>query len=195
MHLLVTRHGETALNKQKKFYGSLNCPVDALGETQAAQLAEKLANVPIDVMLRSDMLRTAQTAAPIIATHPTTEVRIDARLNEMGFGKWEGLNADEIQAAYPQDWQTWLDHPFEAFPTGAESYPVFKTRVLAALDDYQDLIYSDLTVLLVAHLGTLRTWHQHWFPDTTYWDLHFEAGCYSTYEVTANSATLTGLNL
>lgn len=195
MQLLVTRHGETAYNQQKKFYGSLDCPVDALGVTQADQLAEKLADVSIDVILRSDMQRTAQTAAPIIATHPTAEVRVDARLNEMDFGKWEGLDANQIQATYPQDWQAWLDQPFTAFPTDAESYPVFKKRVLAALADYQDLMRRDITVLLVAHLGTLRTWHQHWFPETTYWDLHFKAGCFSTYDVGAGVVKLTGMNL
>ncbi|WP_054707963.1 histidine phosphatase family protein [Secundilactobacillus paracollinoides] len=98
MTLFVTRHGETTLNQQRKFYGALDVPIDEQGRQQASQLAAKLRGQPLDVIIRSDTRRTQQTAQPIIEDHPNAEVLVNPGLNEKGFGDWEGLDADEIEA-------------------------------------------------------------------------------------------------
>lgn len=71
MTLFVTRHGETTLNQQRKFYGSLDVSIDEKGQQQAAELAEKLSSQPLDIIIRSDTTRTQETAQRIIDDHPT----------------------------------------------------------------------------------------------------------------------------
>ncbi|GAX07597.1 phosphoglycerate mutase [Secundilactobacillus silagincola] len=182
MTLFVTRHGETTLNQHRKFYGSMDVALDDKGQQQAAELAKKLRRQKLDVIIRSATTRTKQTAQPIIDDHPNATVYVNADLNEKGFGDWEGLDADEIEAQDPVTWARWIEKPFDVTPKGAESYKVFSERVLHAVAGYQDLLASAANVLVVAHLGTLRVMHQSWVPDTVFWDLNFKAGHYSTYQ-------------
>ncbi len=42
MKLLLSRHGETEYNREKKYYGKANVELDDTGLKQADQLAEKL---------------------------------------------------------------------------------------------------------------------------------------------------------
>ncbi|WP_203650520.1 histidine phosphatase family protein [Secundilactobacillus yichangensis] len=182
MTLLVTRHGETTLNQHRKFYGSMDVPLDEKGRQQAAELAEKLRHQQLDVIIRSATKRTEQTAQPIIDDHPNAAVYVNAGLNEKGFGDWEGLDADEIEAKDPVTWARWIEKPFDVTPNGAESYLAFSRRVLGVIADYQDLLASAANVLIVAHLGTLRVIHQSWVSGTVFWNLDFKAGHYSTYQ-------------
>lgn len=89
-------------------------------------------------------------------------------LNEKGFGDWEGLNADEIEAQDPVTWAQWIEKPFDVTPNGAESFATFSNRVLRAVKAYQAILASDANVLIVAHLGTLRVIHQFWVPGTVF---------------------------
>lgn len=181
MTLFVTRHGETTLNQQRKFYGSLDVSIDEKGQQQAAELTEKLSSQPLDIIIRSDTTRTQETAQRIIDDHPNATVYVNGDLNEKGFGDWEGLDADEIEAQDPVTWAQWIEKPFDVTPNGAESFATFSNRVLRAVKAYQAILASDANVLIVAHLGTLRVIHQFWVPGTVFWNLDFKAGHYSTY--------------
>lgn len=198
MKLLVARHGETAQNLAKKFYGGLDVPLDKTGQQQAQQLAQKLAATPITGVIRSDLQRAAQTLAPIQAGHPACRVVVDADLNEKRFGNWENLDADEIQAADPLNWQRWLDAPLTFAPPTVEGFPAFQKRVSRGLWQTLDQFAATDTVLLVAHLGTLRVIYQELVdPTADFWAVHFDAGAYSTYDVDVPGKTgrLVALNV
>lgn len=194
MTLFVTRHGETTLNQQRKFYGALDVPIDEQGRQQASQLAAKLHEQPLDVIIRSDTRRTQQTAQPIIEDHPNAEVLINPGLNEKGFGDWEGLDADEIEAKDPVTWHDWIADPFDVTPNGAESFADFSNRVLTTVETLMPMFNQTANVLLVAHLGTLRVMHQAWVPGTVFWNLDFKAGHYSTYQIQDGKGRLQALN-
>lgn len=196
MKLFVARHGETAYNRQKKFYGSDDVSLDSQGEKQAQMLAHKLTDVPLTQLVRSQMRRTEQTLRPVAAQHPAVPVTVYSELNEKGFGDWEGLDADEIQAKDPLNWQKWLNEPLTFTPPTVESFAVFKHRVAAGMARVLANAQPNDQILLVAHLGTLRVMHQLLCsPKTNFWDIHFDAGTYSYYEVIGKSIVLKKLNV
>lgn len=184
MKLIVARHGETTWNLQKKFYGSSDVLLDNTGVKQAQQLAQTIHDndLTFDVAYCSSLKRTYQTIKPILnGDIPLYKL---AGLDEKGFGKWEGLDADQIESAYPSEWQHWLDQPFDYIPPEAEDYYAFRRRVQRSLDFViQTAIKKrQKNILLVAHLGTLRVIEQSLLSSNEiFWNIHFDAGCYSEY--------------
>ena len=84
-HLIFIRHGETDWNRQQRFQGQIDVPLNALGHQQAARLAQRLAGEPPDAMISSDLLRTRETSAPLALTWGQTPA-LNAGLREQHFG-------------------------------------------------------------------------------------------------------------
>ncbi|MDH5109634.1 histidine phosphatase family protein [Lentilactobacillus kefiri] len=193
MKLLITRHGETQYNKEKKYYGRTDIELDGLGLRQARELADKLKATTIDYAIRSDLKRTQQTMDAIMQYHPQTKQIIEKDIDEMPFGIWEGLNADQVEARDPTTWAAWLQAPFDVTPAGAEPYRVFEKRVTTALDHYRETLPSNSTLLVVAHQGVLRTLYRYW-TGGDFWSVDFKAGCYSVFETGDGGVSLVSLN-
>ena len=62
MILFVTRHGETAANVEKLFYGQLEYPLTENGRQQAKKLQPLFQNYPIARVYSSDLGRAVETA-------------------------------------------------------------------------------------------------------------------------------------
>ena len=130
--LLLIRHGQTDLNREPRFQGQIDAPLNALGELQARRLADRLARERVERLVCSDLTRTRQTAAPSAERLGLT-VLPSAPFREQGFGIFEGLAFPEVIARYPQEWAAWLRHEAGYAPPGGESTRVFHARVMAAL--------------------------------------------------------------
>lgn len=163
--IYLIRHGETDLNKKRAFYGSLDVAINQRGKEQAQLLRTLLEGKQITEVYRSDMLRTKMTADIIF---PDINKKIDSRLNEKGFGKWEGLVADEIESLYPKDWANWLDEPLSYTPCEAENFTVFQNRVLNSVEDILKKSVGD--VAIVCHLGVIRVIAQA-YNNESFWSI------------------------
>ena len=66
MRLYLVRHGESDLNKQRK-YQYPEVELSKTGLLQAKQVARRFKNIPIDVIISSDIVRAKQTTKEIVA--------------------------------------------------------------------------------------------------------------------------------
>ena len=121
MKLILARHGETIFNRQRKFYGTADVSIDAVGEKQASILAEKVIKLQPTLFVQTNLQRTGQTLRPLKEKRPAIPTIVLPDLAEKGFGDWEGLDADEIKAKYPQEWQRWLKAPLTFTPPTVEA--------------------------------------------------------------------------
>jgi len=129
--LIVMRHGETDWNRQQRFQGQIDVPLNAAGLAQATRLAQRLADESFDVVVASDLQR-ARTTAEVAAAG--RDIACEPLWREQSFGVLEGLDAPTIIERHPQLWAQWLLHDADyALPGGGESVRMFQTRVLAAL--------------------------------------------------------------
>jgi broad specificity phosphatase PhoE len=149
--ILLARHGETDWNRDGRWQGHSDTPLNDAGREQAQRLASELSDV--DAVYSSDLARARETAE-IIAERLGAEVRLDPRLRERGFGAWEGRTSAEIEAAFGDEHARWLagDSPGAA---DAERFDEFGARVQQFVAEVLDR-HADETVLVVAHGGSLR---------------------------------------
>jgi glucosyl-3-phosphoglycerate phosphatase len=152
--LLLVRHGETDWNRDHRWQGNSDPPLNERGREQARRLAATLD--PPDRIYASDLARARDTAE-IIAERLGLPVILDERLRERGFGAWEGLTIVEIEARFAADHARWRagDGPGAA---DAEPFEVFAARVGSFLQEVLER-HPGEEVLIVAHGGTIRVIH------------------------------------
>src|SRR3989344_7387679 len=99
MKCILIRHCETDWNVAERLQGHVDTPLNDHGLEQAEVLGGELAPFGIQRIITSDLKRAVQTS-DIITKTIQKPVHIDARLRECGFGKFEGLTWDEIEARF-----------------------------------------------------------------------------------------------
>lgn len=130
--LLFIRHGETDWNRQQRFQGQVDVPLNAAGHAQAQRLGARLAGERCDALFTSDLIRARETAAPMAAAWAMQPVPV-AGLREQSFGVLEGLDVPTIKVRHADLWQQWLEHRGDFALPGGESLLQFHARVIAAV--------------------------------------------------------------
>ena len=151
---LIIRHGETDWNRQLRFQGQIDVPLNATGHEQAGRLAERLLAEPIDLLVSSDLQRAQQTAAPLALRRAQPVAALHAGLREQSFGVLEGLDAPTIRARHPALWAQWLRFDADESAPGGESTRQFHARVLAAVRELATA-HAGRRVAVVTHGGVL----------------------------------------
>lgn len=128
----LVRHGETDWNRELRFQGHLDAPLNALGQQQAQRLAQHWRGQPARPLLASDLVRTRQTAQPLSECWQWTTLA-DGLWREQSFGVIEGLTLAQVQAQHPEVVQGWRSHDPDFTPSGGESRRQFHARVMQAV--------------------------------------------------------------
>ncbi len=147
------RHGETDWNRQQRFQGQIDVPLNATGIAQAARLGERLATDRADLLISSDLGRARQTAAPLESAW-ALPAALQAALREQNFGVLEGLDVPTIKARHADLWAKWLDHRADFALPGGESLRQFHARVIDAVRDLAAGA-PGRTLAVVTHGGVL----------------------------------------
>ena len=151
--LLFIRHGETDWNRQQRFQGQIDVPLNATGHAQAARVAARLAADRHDALITSDLLRARETAAPLALAWDRPAVAL-AGLREQNFGILEGLDVPTIKARHPDLWMRWLEHRADFALPGGESLRQFHTRVMTAVRELVES-HAGSRLAVVTHGGVL----------------------------------------
>lgn len=159
-NLYFVRHGESVWNVEDKICGTTDVPLTEKGCRQAEEAGKKIAELGLkaDEILHSPLMRAAETAKRI-SEMTGIPARMEPRLMEQNFGKWEGTaprSSGEFLKAKEQF--------VSSFESG-ESMLRVAQRVYNLLDELR--AESDKkTYILVAHNGIARV-VQSYFRDMT----------------------------
>lgn len=154
--LWLVRHGETDWNRELRFQGHLDAPLNALGLQQAQRLGLHLAGRPPCPLLASDLLRTRQTAEPLSGQWQTPALP-DSLWREQAFGVIEGLTLDDVRERHPDIVQGWRSHDPDFAPEGGESRRQFHARVMRAVQTLVERCRQEgwQSSVVVSHGGVL----------------------------------------
>ena len=146
----LIRHGEP--EGGARFRGSQDDPLSALGwqQMRSAILPEER----WDRVVTSPLLRCQQFADEV-ASRLGVPLHLEPRLQEIGFGEWEGLTAEEIRARDGELLDQFWRDAAAVVPPGAESMVAFTQRVQSAWQDWTRECRGQ-RVLLVCHGGVIR---------------------------------------
>jgi broad specificity phosphatase PhoE len=149
--ITLVRHGETNGQSSTRFHGANDIDLSPEGEAHMREIGRRFGHERFDLVVASPLRRSWRAAQLAGRGAP---VRIESDFREIGFGRWEGLNREEIQATDPvlyEDWQARA--PGFEFPNG-EARAAFRERVARGLDR---LLSSGAgSALVVVHKGVVR---------------------------------------
>ena len=158
-HFYFVRHGQTVWNVENKICGATDIELTELGHKQAIDTGKKIVEegIKADEILYSPLIRAAETARHI---SEITEIpaRMEPRLIEQNFGKWESTPRDGADFKKAKEF-------FACSHEGGESTLRLAQRIYNLLDDIKAESDSK-TYILVAHNGIARV-VQSYFTDMT----------------------------
>jgi broad specificity phosphatase PhoE len=150
--IVLVRHGETDWNRENRFQGRADPPLNDAGRRQARELAERLRPDSVTAVYSSPLRRARETAT-IVAELLALDVSVNDALMEVDVGSWSGLTRTEVEARFPEGFRRWLeyDHGWE----DGESYEELGRRVVDGLSLIADA-HPGERVLAVTHGGPIR---------------------------------------
>jgi probable phosphoglycerate mutase len=155
------RHGETDWNRDRRYQGQQDIPLNGTGRAQARRNGMALrAFLPAIANARfvaSPLGRACETMRILrgelgLSGHG---FEIDPRLLELSYGAWEGTLQDEIRARHPEQFAARRADPYRWRPGGGESYADLFERVKG----WAGSLAQDCVV--VSHGGVSRCLRAH----------------------------------
>ena len=158
MKLYLVRHGETDLNKRRILQGRTDSELNAYGRELAYLTAEGLKDVPFDIAFTSPLRRAKETAQIILGERQIPLIE-ELRIQEIGFGDFEGLCYLREGGNIPdKTFLNFFEKP-EAYrtPPNGESLEAVIRRTGEFLNELLSAKkYDDKTLLVSTHGGALK---------------------------------------
>ena len=162
MHTIyIIRHGETDWNRDRRYQGQRDIPLNDKGRAQASRNGEALRAL-LPAIAHADFV-----ASPLGRARETMEIvraslglephsyRLDDRLRELNYGHWEGMLQDDLPHIDPHGLAERSLDPFRWRPHNGESYADLLVRVIEWLDSI------DRDTVVAAHGGVSRCLRAH----------------------------------
>jgi broad specificity phosphatase PhoE len=148
--IVLVRHGRTAWNRQPRFRGQTDVPLDEVGVQQAEATGRYLAaRWPVVAVYASRMSRAMKTAEAIARAQGLTAQPHEGLL-DINFGTWQGLSPEDVSQLHPDLFRAWVEAPHTVkFPEG-ESLEIVRQRIMAGLEDIVAR-HTGQSVALVSH--------------------------------------------
>ncbi len=146
----LLRHGEPVGGR--KYRGRTD---DSLSEKGWQQMRDAVGvHRPWQGIVSSTLVRCSAFADEL-AKRLDIPLRADHRLEELGFGEWEGQTAEELNRLNAGQVDRFLDDPVAHRPPGAEPLDEFRARVQSAWQEICER-HQGQHVLVIAHAGVIR---------------------------------------
>ena len=153
------RHGQTVWNVENKICGATDIELTEYGHQQAVETGKKIleAGIQADEILYSPLVRAAETARHI-SEITGIPARVEPRLKEQNFGKWESTARDGEEFKKAKE-------DFCSRYEGGESMLNLAQRIYNLLDEIKEES-GEKTYILVAHNGIARVVQSYFYEMT-----------------------------
>ena len=149
--IVLVRHGETDWNRERRFQGHADTPLNGAGRAQSRDLAERLTAERVTALYTSPLRRAAETAN-IVGERLGLPIRTSEPMREIDVGSWEGLTIDEVRARFPDEAKL----AWSSGWNGGETYHELDARVVPALLALA-VTHDGEHVAVVTHGGPIRS--------------------------------------
>ncbi len=177
--LFLIRHGQIEANVDRRWHGSTDSHLNALGRRQAESMAEFVtsAHPEISTVYCSPMQRTRDTAAPLAASLGVDLIPED-RLREYGIGILEGTAYEDLDHVHGFFKKISVSQDYA--PAGGESPNQVCLRIVQALEHLRAR-HSGESIAVVSHGAAMGIALTHLLENRVFpfHDYHMENTGYS----------------
>lgn len=189
--LILLRHGKSDWNQKNRFTGWVDVPLSRAGVEEAQKAGRRIAEIPIDVIFISSLMRAQMTAMIAMSEHVSDKTPVilhegEGKLEEWGkihdpkakehtipvykaweinermYGELQGLDKDETRAKFGADQVKIWRRSFDTPPPEGESLEMTANR---SIPYFEEKIVPHLetgkNVLVSAHGNSLRSIVMH----------------------------------
>ena len=188
--VILIRHGQTDWNRERRYQGSADIPLNDSGREAARKLKWWVSGRKIDRVFTSDRKRASEFARIAFEGFSIEE---DQSFREMGFGVFEGLVYEEAMRKFSGQYSSWIADPVNTAIPGAEAFFDFRRRVLGSFD--RIIQENDgSTIAIVTHAGPIRVILNRIMKKKSIWDLKTDSGSIHIIEFNKQGAEVVLLN-
>ena len=155
--LILVRHGETNWNREGRFQGQIDIPLNSNGHAQAEAARGFLQDVSLQKAFSSSMSRPRETAEGILKSHPGISITLTDGLMEIGHGLWEGKLESEISADWGDLLEEWKRSPETVQMPEGETIQDVWNRSVESWNAIASSLDRKETALVVAHDAVNKT--------------------------------------
>ena len=147
---ILVRHGQTQWNREARFCGQSDIPLDEVGLAQAEATGRMIAHGwQPDAIYCSPMVRARQTAEAI-ARQVGVPTQVHDGINDIHFGDLQGLTVEAAADHWPAVVKSWLDTPEVTRFPGGDGLNDLQVQAKLMLGELTSQ-HQDQTVVLVGH--------------------------------------------
>ena len=131
--MYLVRHGTTTMNVENRYRGRRDIPLDAQGYQDAVDAARRLSGAGLAAVYTGPLRRTIATAQIIADEARVPDIRILHGLNNVDYGAWEGMTAEEAAMFDPEAFAVYQGDPNQAACPLGERLSDAQQRMVDAL--------------------------------------------------------------
>ncbi|MFH1575785.1 MAG: 2,3-diphosphoglycerate-dependent phosphoglycerate mutase [Candidatus Nealsonbacteria bacterium] len=157
--LILLRHLKSQWNKENRFTGWTDIPLCEEGIKSAKETAQKLADLKIDKVYTSPLIRNKETVFLILDELDRKDLPtvIDKALNERNYGKLQGLNKEDAKKQFGEKQVHLWRRSWDVAPPEGESLKDVYQRTIPFFKKYIEAdLEIDKNILVVASHNSLR---------------------------------------
>ena len=148
--ILLVRHGQTEWNREERFRGQADVPLNETGLAQAEATGRRVAATWQPAAVYSSPLSRSVETAEAIAGHFGLHVQVHAWLADIHYGDWQGLTPSEVKERWPHEYDNWYMHPERARIPNGESLESLQARAMRTVSELVKA-HPGETIVLVGH--------------------------------------------
>lgn len=139
--LILLRHARSAANGSGVLAGrTAGVGLDSGGVEQLRGLPGRLADVPLQELVRSPLQRCAETVADLAGARGLAPVE-EPRLSEVDYGEWTGRKVKDLTEE--SLWNVVQQHPSAAVFPGGEGLAQMQSRAVSAIREHDARISAE----------------------------------------------------
>jgi broad specificity phosphatase PhoE len=181
LYLYLVRHGQTDLNRDRRFRGLVDAPLNEQGLREAEGAGSILRSAEIPIIYSSPVERAMQTSR-MIAAETGSAVQSDERFTDVDYGEWQGLTVEEVRERFgDRAIESWRSDPGSFTFPGGDSMALVRARMEKALPEAAGsgpehvAVVSHLAVLKVCFVAALG------LPFEWFWRVNLTEGSVSVF--------------
>jgi probable phosphoglycerate mutase len=193
--IILVRHGQTAWNREERFRGHADIPLDETGFAQAKATAARIAaQWKPDAVYAGPLSRTIQTAEAT-AHEFNLAVQVEEGLIDVDCGEWQGLTPEEARRQWPAEFEMFLHSPKDFVFPGGEALEAARLRAIRRVEELAAR-HPDQTLVLVSHtaLNRLILLSVLGLDSRSFWRIGQATCAINVFEGRSNDLTMVTLN-